>query len=423
MKRLSSSLLLLTCLLFGGARPLLAQGAAPPAPAATVYIVVAGDTIATIGQRFGVSATSLAAANGLTNPNLIYAGQRLIIPDPAAAPALAPAPGALPAGIQVHRLRPGQTLSGLARAHKLSMAELLAANGVSRPAELAEQTDILLPIRPLPALPAPLADITASPAIIQGQVGVIVVTIAAETPPAGAFGDKPLVWAFDRRTPRGYRFWALLPTDAITPPGERKLVVRAGDAQSTQPVPILPGAYETQHIVLPPAKGGLLAPDKTRPELERLLALWQAASARRLWRGKFVFPIAAGFNQTSPYGTKRSYNGGPVNSFHGGTDWGAPEGTPIRAPAHGRVILAENLEVRGGAVIIDHGLGVTSNFWHMSRLDVQPGQEVAPGDILGLVGTTGLSTAAHLHWEMRVGSVAVDPLPWTQAFVPGELAP
>jgi murein DD-endopeptidase MepM/ murein hydrolase activator NlpD len=418
MKRLSSSLLLLTCLLFGGARPSFAQGAAPPAPTATIYIVAAGDTLAAIGQRFGVSADTLAAANGLSTPNLIFAGQRLIIPGSAAAPELATA-----AGMQLHRLRPGQTLSGLARAHKLSMAELLAANGVSRMAELAEQSDILIPTRPLPTLPAPLVEIAAPAGIIQGQVGVAFVTIAAETPPLGAFGDKALVWAFDRRTPRGDRFWAVLATDAITPLGERTLVVRAGDAQATQPVPVFPGAYETQHIVLPPAKGGLLAPDKTRPELERLLALWQAASPKQQWRGKFVFPIAAGFNQTSPYGTRRSYNGGPVNSFHGGTDWGAPEGTPIRAPAHGKVILAENLEVRGGAVILDHGLGVTSNFWHLSRIDVGPGQEVSPGDILGLVGTTGLSTAAHLHWEMRVGAVAVDPMQWSQVIVPNGLAP
>lgn len=418
MKRLLS-LLLGAVFLIGGARPSLAQVVAPPAP--TVYIVARGDTLAAIAQRFGVTTAGLAAANGLANPNLIYSGQRLVIPGPA--PTLAAAPGSLPATTILHRLRPGQTLSGLARAHKLSMAELLAANGVSRPAELAEQTDILIPIRALSSLPAPFVDATLPPGVIQGQTGVAFITASADTRLEGVFGDKPLVFSFERRTPRGDRYWALLPTDAITPVGERMLVVRADDAEWTRPVPVLPGAYETQHIILPPAKGGLLAPDKTRPELERLLALWQTASDRRQWRGKFIFPIAAGFSQTSPYGTRRSYNGGPVNSFHGGVDWGAPEGAPIRAPAHGAVILAENLEVRGGAVIIDHGLGVTSNFWHLSRIDVAPGQEVGPGDVIGLVGTTGLSTAAHLHWEMRVGSVAVDPMQWTQVFFPTDLAP
>lgn len=422
MKRLPF-LLLFIGLLFGGARPLYAQGALPPAPVPTVYIVIRGDTLAAIGQRFGVSATSLAAANGLANPNLIYAGQRLIIPRSDAAPNLSFSPRHLPARMTLHHLRPGETVSDLARAHGLSMAELLAANGVSRLAELAEETDILIPSRTLPSLPAPFVDVAAPSGIIQGQTGVVFVTIAGEGRPEGAFGGTPLVFGFDRRTPLGYRYWALLPTDAITPVAERQLVLQAGQGQSTHGVPILPGAYETQHIVLPPAKGGLLAPAKTQPELERLLALWQAASDRRQWRGKFVFPIADGFNQTSPYGTKRSYNGGPVNSFHGGADWGAPEGTPIRAPAYGTVILAEDLEVRGGAVIIDHGLGLTSNFWHLSRIDVEPGQQVAPGEVIGLVGTTGLSTAAHLHWEMRVGSIAVDPMQWTQVDFPSGLAP
>lgn len=418
---------LLALFVFGSPRPLLAQGEAPPAPAPRVYIITAGDTLAALAERFGISTASLVAANGLTNPNLIYAGQRLIIPDSAVASSL-DVGSRSPAGrTRLYHLRPGETLSSVARASKLSLAELLAANGARRPNELADATAVLIPgdalAGALPTLAAPFEDVATPAGVTQGETGVVWVTTASEADLEGAFGDKTLEFSFNRRTPLGYRYWALLPTDAITPVGERSLLVRAGDVQTTQSVPVLAGAYETQHIILPPAKGGLLAPDVARPELERLLALWQAPSQLQQWRGKFIFPIADGFNQTSPYGTKRSYNGGPVNSFHGGTDWGAPEGTPIRAPAHGTVILAENLNVRGGAVIIDHGLGVTSNFWHLSRIDVEPGQEVAPGETIGLVGTTGLSTAAHLHWEMRVGSVAVDPLQWTEVFFPYGLAP
>lgn len=422
MKPFMSALLVAICLL-GGVNPTFAQGSAPPVPAPTIYVVASGDTLAAIGQRFGVTTASLVAANGLANPNLIYAGQRLIIPELGATSAPNPEPGSLSSQVTLHRLRPGETLAALARAHKLSIAELLAANGARRPSELDEQTEILIPTLALPNLPHPFVNVEAPAGVVQGQTCVIFVTTEDETLLEGAFGEKSLVFAFSRRTPRGYRYWALLPTDAITPLGARTAMVRAGDGQTTATVSVLPGAYETQHIILPPTKGELLAPAKTQPELERLLGLWRTPSARRQWRGKFAFPIASGFRQTSPYGTKRSYNGGPVNSFHGGTDWGAPEGTPIQAPAHGTVILAENLEVRGGAVIIDHGLGVTSNFWHLSRIDVEPGQEVAPGDIVGLVGTTGLSTAAHLHWEMRVGDVAVAPLQWTQVYFPDGLAP
>ncbi len=68
--------------------------------------------------------------------------------------------------------------------------------------------------------------------------------------------------------------------------------------------------------------------------------------------------------------------------------------------------------VRGNAVVLDHGNGVFTGYWHMSELDVKPGEAVETGQLLGKVGSTGLSTGAHLHWEMRVAGVAVDPLQW-----------
>ena len=80
------------------------------------------------------------------------------------------------------------------------------------------------------------------------------------------------------------------------------------------------------------------------------------------------------------------------------------------APADGVVALAEPLHIRGNAVILDHGRGIFTGYWHLSEFRVKPGQIVKRGDILGLVGNTGLSTGAHLHWEMRIDGVAVDPL-------------
>jgi murein DD-endopeptidase MepM/ murein hydrolase activator NlpD len=82
------------------------------------------------------------------------------------------------------------------------------------------------------------------------------------------------------------------------------------------------------------------------------------------------------------------------------------------------VVLAEKLNVRGNAVLIDHGLGVFSGYWHQSKLVVQVGQTVKRGDLIGYVGDTGLVTGAHLHWEMRVGGIAVDPMQWTQMALP-----
>ncbi|MCB0241403.1 MAG: M23 family metallopeptidase, partial [Anaerolineae bacterium] len=80
------------------------------------------------------------------------------------------------------------------------------------------------------------------------------------------------------------------------------------------------------------------------------------------------------------------------SGYHTGQDFAAPEGVPVLAPASGTVVLAEPLDVRGNAVVIDHGAGVFTGYWHLSQIDVQAGQQVKPGDQLGLVGTTGLST-------------------------------
>jgi murein DD-endopeptidase MepM/ murein hydrolase activator NlpD len=74
------------------------------------------------------------------------------------------------------------------------------------------------------------------------------------------------------------------------------------------------------------------------------------------------------------------------------------------------IALAEPLNVRGNAVVIDHGGGVFSGYWHLSEIKVTPGQTIALGDIIGLSGNTGLSTGAHLHWELRIYGIAVDPL-------------
>ncbi len=152
-------------------------------------------------------------------------------------------------------------------------------------------------------------------------------------------------------------------------------------------------------------------------ERKKVNAVFGGLSEQRLWQGAFGFPLAGELRTTAPFGQRRSYNGGPVSSYHAGQDLGADGGTPVYAPAAGTVALAEPLQVRGNVVILDHGLGVFTGFWHLSQINVEAGQTVERGEVVGLVGNTGLSTGPHLHWEMRVLGVPVDPLQWTrQAF-------
>ncbi len=115
---------------------------------------------------------------------------------------------------------------------------------------------------------------------------------------------------------------------------------------------------------------------------------------------------------TSSYGAIRQYDTGPGR--HAGVDFDGQTIDPAFASAEGSVVLSEPLQVRGNSVIVDHGLGVYSTYCHLSELTVAPGDMVSKGQVIGYLGSTGLSTGTHLHWELRVGSVAVDPFRWTR---------
>ena len=184
-------------------------------------------------------------------------------------------------------------------------------------------------------------------------------------------------------------------------------------------IEVVAGPYESQEILLPDEKGGLLAPELVNNELALMSGVWSQVTPTLWWSTVFTRPIGSQYETTSPFGTRRSYNGGPYSSYHAGQDFGAPEGVPILAPAPGTVALAAGLQVRGNAVLLDHGRGIYTGYWHMSEIYVKSGQQVQAGDVLGLVGTTGLSTGAHLHWEMRIYGVAVDPM----QFISEPLAP
>ncbi len=393
----------------------LTPALADDSPTPRVHTVAAGDTLSAVSQQYGVTVDELMAANGLDDPNLIYVGQRLTIPG-----AEAPPPVNLQASYNLS-IQPGDTIARLARRLQVSPDEILGLNGISKRQArrfLKLEPEILVPLLPSSDLPAPFQTIAFTPAIVQGQTGVIDVTVAEETALEGGYGNTKLRFNAAESVEQGYRYSALIPTGALANPGQRTLTIQADRRTLKIAVPIVAGEYEIQHIVLPPSKGGLLEPQKVRSELEILQEIWDGYSDEQLWREVFRFPIAPGFQQTSPFGERRSYNSGPVSSYHAGSDWSAPGGTPIVAPADGVVVLAENLEVRGGATVIDHGQGVYSNFWHQSEILVEPGQPVQRGETIGLVGTTGLSTGAHLHWEVRVNGIAVDPLQWADEYLP-----
>ena len=99
-------------------------------------------------------------------------------------------------------------------------------------------------------------------------------------------------------------------------------------------------------------------------------------------------------------------------------DFGSALGDTIVAANSGVVVVSDRWDVRGNAVVIDHGLGIYSGYYHMSQRLVEVGQAVAKGQAIGLVGATGLVTGPHLHWDMMAQGAHTDPLGWTQRTLP-----
>lgn len=159
-------------------------------------------------------------------------------------------------------------------------------------------------------------------------------------------------------------------------------------------------------------------PANTKPEDDQVKALITPATPQKYWDGLFGVPGYDPTWITSTYGNRRAYNGGPYNYFHTGVDYGGGPGLPIKAPAPGVVVFAGPLTVRGNATIIDHGWGVYSGFWHQSEFKVKVGDRVETGQEIGLVGGTGRITGPHLHWEIWVNGVQVNPLTWLEINYP-----
>ncbi|MFL6415484.1 MAG: M23 family metallopeptidase, partial [Bryobacteraceae bacterium] len=165
--------------------------------------------------------------------------------------------------------------------------------------------------------------------------------------------------------------------------------------------------YPRQNVVLPKAVAEL----KPSPEeRENVNAFRVEETPERFWQEPFHRPIPGCI--TSIFGVERYINGKPTGDYHAGIDQRGAAGTPIYPVTDGIVRLAAKYELRGGTVAVDHGEGVTSIYLHMSKVLAKPGDRVTTSDALGLVGSTGRSTAPHLHWTLYVHGEPVNPNQW-----------
>ncbi|MEX2445385.1 MAG: M23 family metallopeptidase [Alkalispirochaeta sp.] len=216
---------------------------------------------------------------------------------------------------------------------------------------------------------------------------------------------------------------ALLGVPSTAAVGEAELVVRftGGDEGASRDAPqrrfsvrVQEGRFRSERIALNRGMTDLRTTDDPR-RAEQSQTLWKLIHRvdldTRVHSGRFRLPVAD-FRETSYFGDRREFgyaDGASAQAIHNGMDLAAPTGTPVIAPASGRVVMAEDRIITGLSVVLEHLPGVFSLYYHLDSMDVVPGDVVSAGAPLGTVGSTGLSTGPHLHWELRIAGVAVDP--------------
>ena len=385
----------------------------PPTPANNtdplLHIVQVGETLNSLAAQTGFSVNDLAERNGLTNPNLLLSGQKLRMPAPPSN------------NIQLHRVSPGETLLSIAAQYGVSPFLLRQTNQLPCGTCLVFGKLLRIPAQQAGTasnLPEPFDLVEVSPAPPR-QGDVIVVRVKAHAPLqqiVGSLADRPLRFAKVND-----EYVALSGMGALQDPGVYPINIRAiadnGTASSVSGrVQMNAGRYPFESLVLAQRLVPLLDPQVNLDERAALDAILSQFSGTQYWQGPFQLPI--GGRIVSYFGARRTFNGGILRTYHSGVDLSASVGTPVRAAAPGRVAAVQPFKVRGNVVILDHGRGVFTVYCHLSKANVQVGQIVNQGDVIATTGNTGRVEGPHLHWELAVGGVTVDPLDWIRQELP-----
>lgn len=189
------------------------------------------------------------------------------------------------------------------------------------------------------------------------------------------------------------------------------ILVHSGKADTVRTaIAVTQPAYPSEKLTVAPRMAEPDSAGRVRiaQDTKRAKAVSRAGHAtERLWDGGFRLPRPS--RVTSDFGMGREYNG-KVTSRHMGTDFDGKIGAPIVATNRGRVALVARFYLAGNVIYLDHGQGLISGYFHLSRALVKTGQMVEKGQVIGRVGRTGRVTGPHLHWIMRYGAVTVDPM-------------
>lgn len=244
--------------------------------------------------------------------------------------------------------------------------------------------------------------------------GVAVIPLSTELRPQAFYQGKPVLVVHEDN-----ERWIAIVGIPLKTSGEQRIEVVTADGNRQQrSFRIDPKQYREQRITLKNKRQvNPLAEDLKR--IERELAL-QTAAYRTFTPGtpsNLLFDKPVDGRLSSPFGLRRFFNGEERNP-HSGLDFAVPAGTPVHAPANGKVILIGDFFFNGKTVFLDHGQGLISMFCHLSSIDVRSDQFLRRGEVIGKVGSTGRATGPHLHWNVSLNDARIDPAIFIGAFQP-----
>ena len=457
---------LLLLLLLSLATPAFAQGNSPDN---LVYIVQAGDTLWTIARRLHVYYDEMLSVNGLTENSSIIPGTQLIIPGL----------GELSGEVSTVKVPFGETLQSISRRYQVPEDSLIKINRLTSPFELyvgvsavlvseneveaqdrkrislaPEESFLEMAIKEklnpwtlvtannkggtwdlIPGevlfvpgtessgpggFPDEIKKVDFFPKqFVQGHTYVIEVHIPDGALISGSLGEYPLSFF----TEDGKTYLSLQGLHAKESPGLKSISLSGTLTDGTpfamtQMVEVFSGNYHYEEILgVPQETVGITITEDATAQLQEYTL---QATQSKFWAGNFLPPVppALSASYASYYGGRRSYNGSGYYYFHSGLDFFSPMGGDIYAAAPGKVVFTGPLLLHGNTTLINHGWGVYSLYAHQSEFLVQEGQQVSAGALIGRVGSTGRSSGPHMHWEVWVGGIQVNPLDWVENSYP-----
>ncbi len=372
-----------------------------------------GENLDIIAEGFGATPTEIIRENYLLSPDSVIGGQplRVFSRTGSSTPGEAPGLG--------HIVRPGETLATVSAKYGLTQAAIMQANSLTDDLRVHVGQRLRIPTGSetnYTAIPGLWQELSFSNfPIRQGDTVAVYVEYLEPGTPFGRITSPAGELIPIRFLPQDEGFTALIGFDAFSEPGNWKLIIGGeGDARPWD-------TFETDFVVGSAGFGTQYIPIDDDQQLRNtentfLNAIFIDSNPEPLWTDVFRIPITG--TVSAGYGDARSYNNGPIYAFHSGIDFRGNIGTPIFSPAEGVVVFADELGLRGNALIVDHGMGVMTGYYHLNSFNVAVGDTVEPLQQIATGGDTGLSTGPHLHWDLRIWGKAVHPTRWLERLFP-----